>query len=140
MMLLAAKAFQVSLVFFCGSGFPAAMIEAERISHKSGIFLDCLIELKLAVDAARASGELLLKEFNRPGGPRGRGGHCPADEEAEALIRFIGRQRSQERTPMGRPPVDLPADEGRRPRPQAFWPVDCLILAKRLAWQEAAGC
>jgi hypothetical protein len=22
----------------------------------------------------------------------------------------------------------------RHPRPQAFWPVDCLILAERLAW------
>jgi ADP-ribosyl-[dinitrogen reductase] hydrolase len=49
--------------------------------------MDYLKELKSAVDAARAAGELLLKEFNRPGGPRGRGGHCPADEEAEALIR-----------------------------------------------------
>ena len=49
--------------------------------------MDYRKELKAAVDEAKAAGELLLKEFNRPSGPRGRGGHCPADEEAEALIR-----------------------------------------------------
>jgi ADP-ribosylglycohydrolase len=27
----------------------------------------------------------------------------------------------------------------RRPRPPTFWPVDCLILAERLAWLGAAG-
>lgn len=49
--------------------------------------MDYQKELNAAVEAARAAGDLLLKEFNRPGGPRGRGGHCPADEAAEAIIR-----------------------------------------------------
>lgn len=49
--------------------------------------------LRTAVDAARAAGEVLLREFNRPGGPRGTVGHCPADEEAEAIIRqMLGRE------------------------------------------------
>jgi ADP-ribosyl-[dinitrogen reductase] hydrolase len=52
-------------------------------------------ELETAVDAARAAGALLLKEFNRAGGPRGSGGHCPADNEAEAIIRdMLGREFS----------------------------------------------
>jgi fructose-1,6-bisphosphatase/inositol monophosphatase family enzyme len=43
--------------------------------------------LSLAIDAARAAGAILRAEFHRPGGPRGSGGHAPADEEAEQLIR-----------------------------------------------------
>lgn len=44
-------------------------------------------ELRAAVDAARAAGRMLHDEFHRPGGPRGPRAHCPADGEAEALIR-----------------------------------------------------
>jgi len=44
-------------------------------------------ELRAAVDAALAAGRLLREEFHRPGGPRGPRAHCPADNEAEALIR-----------------------------------------------------
>src|SRR5512142_854556 len=43
--------------------------------------------LRAATDAALAAGELLRGEFHRPGGPRGEIGHCPADIEAERLIR-----------------------------------------------------
>lgn len=44
-------------------------------------------ELRVAVDAARAAGRMLHHEFHRSGGPRGPRAHCPADGEAEALIR-----------------------------------------------------
>ena len=43
--------------------------------------------LALARDAALKAGQLLRDELHRPGGPRGSGGHAPADAEAEALIR-----------------------------------------------------
>lgn len=43
--------------------------------------------LNLAVDAAREAAELLREEFHRPGGPRGEKGSCPADVEAERLLR-----------------------------------------------------
>jgi hypothetical protein len=38
--LRAMNRFQVSQVFFCGSGFPAATIEAESLSHKKQNLLD----------------------------------------------------------------------------------------------------
>src|SRR5207302_720387 len=39
-------------------------------------------------EAAREAGELLRREFHRPGGPRGHGAHhAEADTEAEGLIR-----------------------------------------------------
>ena len=44
-------------------------------------------QLKAAVEAATLAGEILLAEFHRPGGPRGNAGTCPADVEAERLIR-----------------------------------------------------
>lgn len=44
-------------------------------------------ELRAAVDAALEAGALLRAEFHRPGGPRGPRAHCPADTEAERLIR-----------------------------------------------------
>jgi fructose-1,6-bisphosphatase/inositol monophosphatase family enzyme len=44
-------------------------------------------ELEVAIEAAMAAGKVLRDEFCRPGGPRGSHGHCPADGEAEALIR-----------------------------------------------------
>ena len=43
-------------------------------------------ELTVAITAARAAGKLLLEEFHRLGGPRGKPGKCPADEHAEGLI------------------------------------------------------
>jgi ADP-ribosylglycohydrolase/fructose-1,6-bisphosphatase/inositol monophosphatase family enzyme len=44
-------------------------------------------ELEIATSAALEAGELLRQEFHRQGGPRGELGKCPADAEAEALIR-----------------------------------------------------
>jgi ADP-ribosylglycohydrolase/fructose-1,6-bisphosphatase/inositol monophosphatase family enzyme len=43
--------------------------------------------LAVATAAAVEAGALLRAELHRPGGPRGSGGHAPADEEAEKLIR-----------------------------------------------------
>ena len=43
--------------------------------------------LFVAVEAAQAAGQLLRREFHRPGGPRGTSGHAPVDDEAERLIR-----------------------------------------------------
>ncbi|HOY59077.1 MAG TPA: inositol monophosphatase family protein [Verrucomicrobiota bacterium] len=43
--------------------------------------------LAVAKDAALKAGQLLRDELHRAGGPRGSGGHAPADAEAEALIR-----------------------------------------------------
>ncbi len=44
-------------------------------------------ELELATDLALEAGELLRREFHRPGGPRGQRAHADADDEAEWLIR-----------------------------------------------------
>jgi hypothetical protein len=43
--------------------------------------------LEVAVDAARAAARHLAAEFARPDGPRGEGDKCPADDEAEVLVR-----------------------------------------------------
>jgi ADP-ribosyl-[dinitrogen reductase] hydrolase len=43
--------------------------------------------LAVALEAAAEARCLLLAECRRPGGPRGERGHCPADTEAEYLIR-----------------------------------------------------
>ena len=45
--------------------------------------------LKAATKAAEAAAELLLAECARETGPRGSIGHCPADIEAENVIRSI---------------------------------------------------
>ncbi|ACG71702.1 inositol monophosphatase [Anaeromyxobacter sp. K] len=45
--------------------------------------------LEAALRAARAAADLLRAELFRAGGPRGEPGHCPADEEAEDLIRAV---------------------------------------------------
>jgi ADP-ribosylglycohydrolase/fructose-1,6-bisphosphatase/inositol monophosphatase family enzyme len=42
--------------------------------------------LNAAVEAARAAGDILREEFNRPGGPRGTQHHAEADEVAEQEI------------------------------------------------------
>lgn len=44
-------------------------------------------ELEVAVAAAREAAAHLAAEFARPEGPRGQGDKCPADDEAEALVR-----------------------------------------------------
>lgn len=43
--------------------------------------------LEVAQKVALAAGAILRREFGRPGGPRGGGGHAEADDEAEELIR-----------------------------------------------------
>lgn len=45
--------------------------------------------LNTALEAARIAGAHLREEFHRPGGPRGSGGHAPADREAELRIREL---------------------------------------------------
>ena len=45
--------------------------------------------LDLAIKAARAAGDLLRRDFQRPLGPRGEGDKAPADTEAEQIIRDI---------------------------------------------------
>ena len=42
--------------------------------------------LNAAVEAAKAAGNVLRKEFNRPGGPRGTKHHAEADDLAEQVI------------------------------------------------------
>ncbi|MEL7369611.1 MAG: inositol monophosphatase family protein [Myxococcota bacterium] len=49
--------------------------------------------LDAAVAAARLAGGQIRAEFERPGGPRGHGDHCPVDEEVEVLIRDALRAR-----------------------------------------------
>jgi ADP-ribosylglycohydrolase/fructose-1,6-bisphosphatase/inositol monophosphatase family enzyme len=44
-------------------------------------------ELEVAIASAQEAGRLLAAEFARDGGPRGHDEKCPADDEAEALIR-----------------------------------------------------
>ena len=51
--------------------------------------------LDVALDTAHAAAEILRAECARPQGPRGPRGHCPADDEAERLI----RERLLEATP-----------------------------------------
>ncbi len=70
-----------------------------------------LRELEVAVAAAREAGALLAAEFAREGGPRGQDDKCPADDEAEVLVRerllaafpghgFVAEEdRSQDRDP-----------------------------------------
>jgi ADP-ribosylglycohydrolase/fructose-1,6-bisphosphatase/inositol monophosphatase family enzyme len=43
--------------------------------------------LEVAIEAARSAAAHLAAEFARPGGPRGQDDKCPADDEAEVLIR-----------------------------------------------------
>jgi ADP-ribosylglycohydrolase/fructose-1,6-bisphosphatase/inositol monophosphatase family enzyme len=47
--------------------------------------------LSAAIEAARQAGAMFREEFYRPGGPRGSGGHAPADEEAGRRIREMLR-------------------------------------------------
>jgi len=43
--------------------------------------------LEVAIRAAREAARLLAAEFHRPGGPRGGSDQCPADGEAEEVVR-----------------------------------------------------
>jgi fructose-1,6-bisphosphatase/inositol monophosphatase family enzyme len=43
--------------------------------------------LEAVVPAVREAGALLLRDFSRPGGPVGSGGHAEADGEAEEILR-----------------------------------------------------
>jgi fructose-1,6-bisphosphatase/inositol monophosphatase family enzyme len=74
--------------------------------------LDLSVALDTAVEAAGAARALLLAECARPGGPRGEIGHCPADDEAEWLIRehllaafadwsFLGEETGAHAAPTG---------------------------------------
>jgi ADP-ribosyl-[dinitrogen reductase] hydrolase len=45
--------------------------------------------LEVAIAAAREASAILAAEFTRPGGPRGGGDKCPADDEAEAAARAV---------------------------------------------------
>lgn len=49
--------------------------------------MDLRDALHAAVEAARQAGEILRRDFHRPGGPRGSGDKAEADLEAEAVIR-----------------------------------------------------
>lgn len=49
--------------------------------------IDLRHALAVAIESARAAGELLRAEFHREGGIRGSGGHAPVDEEMERLLR-----------------------------------------------------
>ena len=49
--------------------------------------MDYAKELRESIEAAMEAGELLRREFHRPGGPRGERAHAEADEEAEWIIR-----------------------------------------------------
>jgi hypothetical protein len=43
--------------------------------------------LAVATEVAREAGDLLRREFHRPYGPRGGGGHADVDDEIETLVR-----------------------------------------------------
>ncbi|MFO0659799.1 MAG: inositol monophosphatase family protein [Polyangiaceae bacterium] len=49
--------------------------------------LDLAHALSVVTQAVLEAGALLRAEFHRPGGPRGESGTCPADAEAERLLR-----------------------------------------------------
>ncbi|MBI5513224.1 MAG: ADP-ribosylglycohydrolase family protein [Deltaproteobacteria bacterium] len=52
--------------------------------------------LACAVEAARAAGERIRKDFHLPGGPQGHGSHAAVDEEAEMALRaFLERDFPQ---------------------------------------------
>ena len=70
--------------------------------------------LTVALEAAGAARELLLAECARPDGPRGEIGHCPADDEAEWIIRerllaafptwgFLGEETGEQAAADGEP-------------------------------------
>lgn len=49
--------------------------------------IDYAAALQTAIATAEEAARALRAEFHRPGGPRGRSGHAPIDEEVEAVIR-----------------------------------------------------
>lgn len=48
---------------------------------------DYALPLRVATQAALEAANLIRKEANRRGGPRGRLGHCPVDRQVEVLLR-----------------------------------------------------
>lgn len=79
-------------------------------------------ELEVAIAAAQAAGELLRREFYRPGGPRGARGKCPADNEAEALIRKQLSAAFPEYGQRGEELAELDRDATNRDTP--VWLID----------------
>jgi ADP-ribosyl-[dinitrogen reductase] hydrolase len=84
--------------------------------------MDYAPALAVATAAALEAGRHLRAEFHRPGGPRGRSGHAPIDEEVERLLR--------DRLTAAFPAFGLRGEElGAEDRPPApgeshFWLVD----------------
>ena len=73
-------------------------------------------EIALAIEAARAAGVILRRDFHRSGGPRGSGRHADADDEAQLAIaaRLLPFDqswgwRAEESEPHYRPPTVSPA-------------------------------
>jgi ADP-ribosylglycohydrolase/fructose-1,6-bisphosphatase/inositol monophosphatase family enzyme len=84
--------------------------------------MDYTAPLAVATAAALEAGRHLRAEFHRPGGPRGRSGHAPIDEEVERLIRD---QLSAAFPAFGLRGEELGAED-RPPAPgeSHFWLVD----------------
>ncbi len=74
--------------------------------------------LRIAVDAARAAGDLFRREFHRAGGPRGADGHTQVDQDAEQLI----RQRLLAETDWGYRGEET--GTGGNPESETTWIVD----------------
>ena len=68
------------------------MNQTEQSDSRSGDNSTYQPACHVAVEAARAAGQVLRAEFRRPGGPRGQSGKCPADADAEGVIRTILRE------------------------------------------------
>jgi fructose-1,6-bisphosphatase/inositol monophosphatase family enzyme len=78
--------------------------------------LDLARALEVAVAAAREAGDLLRRDFHRPGGPRGHGDKAEADTEAECLIRARLAQAFPAWGYLGE-------ETGRGPAPEAGAPI-----------------
>jgi ADP-ribosylglycohydrolase/fructose-1,6-bisphosphatase/inositol monophosphatase family enzyme len=81
--------------------------------------------LEVAVAAAREAGEILRRDFHRPGGPRGKGDKAEADREAEDLIRaqltgafpdwgYLGEETGRAAGRPGRPVWLVDPNDGTR--------------------------
>ena len=85
--------------------------------HARDLDLDLAETLAFAVEAARTAGAGLLAETRRPGGPRGRPGHCPADADAERIL----RDRIRAAFPTHGLRGEELSDEDRAPDPGVPW-------------------
>ena len=80
------------------------------------------VELQAAINAARAAGKLLLREFYADGGPRGAGEKATIDEEVEALLR---EQLTKEFPRYGfRAEEDPDRNSAPKDEAQHYWLVD----------------